>query len=414
MNLGISGRRAAVAAAGRGLGYATAAALAAEGVQVAICSRNQNAIVEAANRIGDRAVPLVADVSTVDGARAFVDAARDSLGGIDILVTNAGGPPPGDFSTTDVDQYLAAFELNCLSVIAMCNAAVPDMRRQGWGRVVAITSLAVRQPMPAARHGSRPAARGRGRARDPCRSVGPSRGLRHDRCVPLLGTRQLSHRLRDPRRRRRVRWLAVSTATASTEAADHGILTLPNLISVGRLACVPLFLWLLLAREARVAAAVLLAVLGATDWIDGWIARHFHQGSEVGKVLDPTADRVLLVFAGVALLVDGSLPLWVGVVVLAREVVISVAVLALAAVGARRMEVQWAGKAGTLALMFALPGFLLADATSGAPRVLLLAATWAFTIGGLALSYYAALTYIPQARAALRDGRAGRHERIAA
>jgi len=132
----------------------------------------------------------------------------------------------------------------------------------------------------------------------------------------------------------------VSTATASTEAADHGILTLPNLISVGRLACVPLFLWLLLAREARVAAAVLLAVLGATDWIDGWIARHFHQGSEVGKVLDPTADRVLLVFAGVALLVDGSLPLWVGVVVLAREVVISVAVLALAAVGARRMEVQ--------------------------------------------------------------------------
>ncbi|HEY3096804.1 MAG TPA: SDR family oxidoreductase [Acidimicrobiia bacterium] len=149
MNLGISGRRAAVAAASRGLGYATAAALAAEGVQVAICSRNQNAIVDAANRIGDHAVPLVADVSNADGARAFIDAARDALDGIDILVTNAGGPPPGDFSTTDVDQYLAAFELNCLSVIAMCNAAVPDMRRQRWGRVVAITSIAVRQPMPA-------------------------------------------------------------------------------------------------------------------------------------------------------------------------------------------------------------------------------------------------------------------------
>lgn len=206
----------------------------------------------------------------------------------------------------------------------------------------------------------------------------------------------------------------MSTAAPSTEAADHRILTLPNLISVARLACVPLFLWLLLAREARVAAAVLLAVLGATDWIDGWIARHFHQGSEVGKVLDPTADRVLLVFAGVALLVDGSLPLWVGIVVLARELVISVAVLALAAVGARRMEVQWAGKAGTLALMFALPGFLLADALSGAPRALLLAATWVFTIGGLLLSYYAALAYIPQARAALRAGRAGRHERMAA
>jgi cardiolipin synthase len=205
----------------------------------------------------------------------------------------------------------------------------------------------------------------------------------------------------------------VSAATASAEAADHRIMTIPNLISVGRLLCVPLFLWLLLARESRIAAAVLLAVLGATDWIDGWIARHFDQASEVGKVLDPTADRVLLVFAGVALLVDGSLPLWVGVVVLAREALISVAVLALAAVGARRIEVQWAGKAGTLALMFALPGFLLADAVSGT-RLLVLALTWVFTIGGLVLSYYAALAYIPLARAALRDGRAGRDERMAA
>jgi 3-oxoacyl-[acyl-carrier protein] reductase len=149
MDLGISGRRAAVAAASRGLGYATAAALAAEGARVAICGRDQNAISEAADRIDDGAVPLVADVSNAEGARAFVEAARDALDGIDILVTNAGGPPLGDFSSTDVDKYLAAFELNCLSVIAMCNAAVPDMRRQRWGRVVAITSLAVRQPMPA-------------------------------------------------------------------------------------------------------------------------------------------------------------------------------------------------------------------------------------------------------------------------
>jgi 3-oxoacyl-[acyl-carrier protein] reductase len=148
MDLAISGRRAAVAAASRGLGFATAAALAAEGVEVAICGRNQNTISEAANRIGDRAFPLVADVSTVDGARAFIDAAGDSLGGIDILVTNAGGPPAGDFTSTDVDQYIAAFELNCLSVIAMCNAAVPEMRRQRWGRVVAVTSIAVRQPIP--------------------------------------------------------------------------------------------------------------------------------------------------------------------------------------------------------------------------------------------------------------------------
>lgn len=148
MDLGISGRRAAVAAASRGLGFATAAALASEGVQVALCSRERGAIDAAAEKIGHGAVPLTADVSTANGARSFVEAARDALGGIDILVTNAGGPPPGDFSSTRVDQYLAALELNCLSVIAMCDAAVPPMRAARWGRVVAITSIAVRQPIP--------------------------------------------------------------------------------------------------------------------------------------------------------------------------------------------------------------------------------------------------------------------------
>jgi 3-oxoacyl-[acyl-carrier protein] reductase len=92
---------------------------------------------------------LTADVSTANGARGFVDSAREALGGLDILVTNAGGPPPGNFSSIRVDQYLAAIELNCLSVIAMCDAAVPTMREQRWGRVVAITSIAVRQPIPA-------------------------------------------------------------------------------------------------------------------------------------------------------------------------------------------------------------------------------------------------------------------------
>jgi 3-oxoacyl-[acyl-carrier protein] reductase len=148
MDLGISGRRAAVAAASRGLGYATAAALADEGVLVALCSRDEDAITQAARTIGHGAIPLKADVSTATGARGFVDSARDALGGLDILVTNAGGPPPGNFSSTRVDQYLAALELNCLSVIAMCDAAVPAMCEQRWGRVVAITSIAVRQPIP--------------------------------------------------------------------------------------------------------------------------------------------------------------------------------------------------------------------------------------------------------------------------
>ena len=122
-----------------------------------------------------------------------------------------------------------------------------------------------------------------------------------------------------------------------------------------------MFVWLL-ADDELLAAAALLAVLGATDWVDGWIARRFDQGSDLGKVFDPVADRILLLVAGVALIVQGSVPLVVGILVLAREVVVSVAVLALAAAGARRIDVQWVGKAGTLALMFAFPLYLWADA----------------------------------------------------
>jgi 3-oxoacyl-[acyl-carrier protein] reductase len=148
VNLGIAGRRAAVAAASRGLGFGVARALAAEGVQVAMCSRSRDKIEKAAREIGDGAVPVVADVSTAEGASQFVDAARDALGGVDILVPNAPGPPPGNFDSVSLDQYDPAFVLNCLSTVAMCMAAVPAMRQQGWGRVVAITSIAVRQPIP--------------------------------------------------------------------------------------------------------------------------------------------------------------------------------------------------------------------------------------------------------------------------
>jgi 3-oxoacyl-[acyl-carrier protein] reductase len=148
MDLGIAGRRAAVAAASRGLGFATAAALADEGVHVAICGRDPEKLDDAAARIGHGCVGIAADVSTVDGARGFVRDATAALGGIDILVPNAGGPPAGDFaSVDDVDAYARAFELNCLSSIAMCKDVVPAMQAAGWGRVVAITSIAVRQPI---------------------------------------------------------------------------------------------------------------------------------------------------------------------------------------------------------------------------------------------------------------------------
>jgi cardiolipin synthase len=207
--------------------------------------------------------------------------------------------------------------------------------------------------------------------------------------------------------------MTVSAAPAST-AGQARVMTIPNLISLVRLLCVPLFVWLLFGAERRVAAIVLLAVLGATDWVDGWIARHFHQGSDIGKVLDPTADRVMLFTAVVALMVDGSVPAWVGVLVLARELFVSVAVVALAVAGARRIDVLWAGKAGTLALMVGLPFFLGADtaASGSVAHALFLVAAWVFTAAGLALGYYALFTYIPQARAALREGRSARSHEV--
>ncbi|MFC0041184.1 SDR family oxidoreductase [Actinomadura rayongensis] len=148
MDLGLDGRRAAVAAASGGLGLASARALLAEGAQVAICGRDEARITAAAAGLGHGAHPIVADVGTPEGATAFVDAARAALGGIDVLVANAGGPPAGGFAATPVDAYRTALDLNLMSVVAMCHAAVPEMRERGWGRIVAITSVAVRQPNP--------------------------------------------------------------------------------------------------------------------------------------------------------------------------------------------------------------------------------------------------------------------------
>ncbi len=187
---------------------------------------------------------------------------------------------------------------------------------------------------------------------------------------------------------------------------DDRILTVPNAISVVRLFCVPLFLFLLFGRDDRAGAAWLLAALGATDWIDGYIARHFDQVSTLGKVLDPVADRILLLTAAVALIIDQAIPTWLAVAVLAREALVSAAVLALAAMGARRIDVQWAGKAGTLALMVALPLFLISHSTVSW-RDQAGALAWMFAIPGLVLGWYAAVTYIPLARRALQEGRVG-------
>ncbi len=114
---------------------------------MAICGRDRDRLDEAIATM-EGAVGLVADVSDPDGARHFIADATDALGGIDILVPNAGGPPAGGFADTPFDAYEPALALNLLSTVAMCQAAVPAMQERGWGRVVAITSSTVRQPNP--------------------------------------------------------------------------------------------------------------------------------------------------------------------------------------------------------------------------------------------------------------------------
>jgi cardiolipin synthase len=192
-------------------------------------------------------------------------------------------------------------------------------------------------------------------------------------------------------------------------AGEDRVLTLPNAFTVARLLCVPVFLWLLFGHHPheRYPAALLLAVLGTTDWIDGYLARHLHQVSTVGKVLDPAADRILLGVSMVAILVDGSVPVWFGAIVIAREALVGGAVVVLAAAGARRMDVQWAGKAGTCGMMLAFPLFLAGHSTVSWHHLAETLA-WCCAIPGLVFSLYAAVTYVPMARRALDEGRKAR------
>ncbi|MGH9149647.1 MAG: CDP-alcohol phosphatidyltransferase family protein [Acidimicrobiales bacterium] len=186
---------------------------------------------------------------------------------------------------------------------------------------------------------------------------------------------------------------------------DEGrVVTIPNLVSVLRLCGIPVFLWLLFGRENRAAAAALLGVLGASDSLDGFIARRFDQVSSVGKVLDPAADRILIGTGVVAILVDGSAPLWAGALTLVREIAVSAGVLVVAALGGRRIDVQVVGKAGNFATMAAFPLFLASHSTVGW-RTLAGALAWVFVIPGLVLSWYAAATYLPLARRALVEAR---------
>jgi 3-oxoacyl-[acyl-carrier protein] reductase len=152
MDLGLNGKVAMVAGASKGLGYAAAKALAAEGAIVSIGSRDKAAIEKAAAAIardtGGAVMPFEADVRNAAAITAWAEAVEKAHGGIDLLYANAGGPPAGSALDFHDDDWQAAFDLLLMSTIRMCRAVVPSMRRRGGGSIVVATSSSVKEPLP--------------------------------------------------------------------------------------------------------------------------------------------------------------------------------------------------------------------------------------------------------------------------
>jgi len=151
MDMGLKDKVACVAAASQGLGKAIAYGLAAEGAKVAICARRPGPLQEAAEEIaaatGAEVLPIPADVSLPIAARRFVNTAAEHFGRLNILVTNAGGPPAGRFLELDTRQWRRAIELTLMSTVNLCYAAIPHLRAAGGGRIIAMTSVSVKQPL---------------------------------------------------------------------------------------------------------------------------------------------------------------------------------------------------------------------------------------------------------------------------
>jgi 3-oxoacyl-[acyl-carrier protein] reductase len=151
MDLGIKGKVAVVTAASKGLGRAVAMQLAAEGAKVAVCARHVdelNASAEEIGRAGDSdVVAYPADVTSAEELDTFFDIVTENLGPVDILVANAGGPPPGRFESLSDEQWQAAIELNLMSSVRLARHVLPGMLERKWGRILFMTSVSVKQPL---------------------------------------------------------------------------------------------------------------------------------------------------------------------------------------------------------------------------------------------------------------------------
>lgn len=184
----------------------------------------------------------------------------------------------------------------------------------------------------------------------------------------------------------------------------RSLATWPNAVTLARLLCLPLFLWLLFARDDREAAAYLLGVLGITDWIDGWLARRLDQRSDFGAVFDPAVDRLLFIVGVGSIVIDGAVPAWFGLAVVAREVFVAAMMVIGTALGMPRFAVNQWGKNYTFALMIAFPLLLMGVSDAGwalGARN----AGWAIGAPGLVICYLTAVLYVPQVINGVRSAR---------
>lgn len=189
-------------------------------------------------------------------------------------------------------------------------------------------------------------------------------------------------------------------AVPTNDGPRDRILTVPNMLSLLRLAGVPLFLWLVLGPESDGWALLLLLVAGFTDYLDGNLARRLNQTSSLGQVLDPVADRLYILAVVVGLVLRDIIPLWLAVLLPMRDVLLFSLVPFLRTRGYSALPVHYLGKAATAALLYAFPLLLLGD-DAGTLGELAQVFGWAFTIWGVGLYWWAGLLYAWQVRTLL-------------
>lgn len=184
------------------------------------------------------------------------------------------------------------------------------------------------------------------------------------------------------------------------ESSDR-VFTIPNLVTLVRLAMVPVFWWVLLAEDNVTLAAVLILLIGGTDWVDGYLARRLDQASRLGAAFDPIADRLMIGSAVVAGLIAGVVPATIGWALIAREVAAGVVALVLLTKASEVLKVRYLGKVATFILYGAIPLFYLAAA--GVLEAVVTPVAWTAGVTGLALYWTVALLYVGDARRRLAE-----------